>query len=603
MHKRLQTLLAVCAIAQFSPVVTRAATDDQIEQLKAQLKAQIDAEVGALKKDYEGRIKTLEGRIDALETDNARLRGQNQAQAQATPAPTPANTNEEIAALKERIAELEQARSERRDEMSGTSAEVASLKQRLAQLEGVATRAQTEVFPAMSEREAANTEAIRDINRKLQASATETRDIYHSELGPPFDLTKLYDLPRPFEFHGYLRSGYGMNGEGGKMEAFKAPGAFAKYRLGNEAETYGELALVNNWLREDDPLSAPYVRTTVMMSYTTGENFSFDSLNNTKQGNDVALRQAFTEGGNIFPSVPDIRIWAGQRYYQRMDIHIDDFYYLDMSGYGAGIQDVPLSDFGKLHLAWLGGSVSDYETDTHGRLAKQNIDLRLSDIHVPLGKLTLWLDYSNVRGGDVTNVFNSDGSTIHVQSSSGWAVGLFHRTGEEAFLGGYNQFSIQYGAGAAYNFQSTLDSAGPHLDDAWHFRVTDHFTIQPWKHFAVQAVALYDKIHFGGPDSDNRWISVGARPVFFFNDRFSMALEAGVDWAKSDPLGTEGHLWKVTFAPLVISRGEKFFSRPQLRAYVTYAGWSDDFKGFVGGIPYADDTRGLSYGIQAEAWW
>ena len=150
MHKRLRTLLAVCAIAQFLPVVTGAATDDQIEQLKAQLKAQIDAEVGGLKKDYEGRIKTLEERIDALETDNARLRGQNQAQAQATPAPTPANTNEEIAALKERIAELEQARSERRDEMSGTSAQIASLKQRLAQLEGVATRAQTEVFPAMS---------------------------------------------------------------------------------------------------------------------------------------------------------------------------------------------------------------------------------------------------------------------------------------------------------------------------------------------------------------------------------------------------------------------------------------------------------------------
>jgi maltoporin len=51
---------------------------------------------------------------------------------------------------------------------------------------------------------------------------------------------KLYDLPRPLEFHGYLRSGFGMNGEGGKMEAFKAPGAGAKYRLGNESDTYGE---------------------------------------------------------------------------------------------------------------------------------------------------------------------------------------------------------------------------------------------------------------------------------------------------------------------------------------------------------------------------
>lgn len=587
---KIRRLTVVWVITGLVITQARGATDEQLEQFKAQ----INAEIGAMKKDYESRIKTLEDRVNTVEAENAQLKNQG--------ATTPKPASEEIAALKQRIAELEQARSERRDEYSGTSQELASMKQRLSQLEGVASKAQTEM-PAVTEREAANTEAIQEIERKLQASATETRDIYHSELGPPFDLTKLYDLPRPFEFHGYLRSGYGMNGEGGKMEAFKAPGAFAKYRLGNESETYGEMALTNNWLREDDPLSAPYIRTTVMMSYSTGENFTFDSLNNQKQGNDIALRQAFIEGGNIFQSIPDIRIWAGQRYYQRMDIHINDFYYLDMSGYGAGISDVPLGKFGKLQFAWLGGSVSDYETQTHGKLAKQNIDLRLTDIQVPLGKLTLWADYSNVRGGDVTNAFNPDGSNIHVQSSSGWAVGLFHRTKEEAFLGGYNQFSIQYGAGAAYNFQSTLDSAGPHLDDAWHFRVTDHFTIQPWKQFAVQAVGLYDKIHYGGSNSDNEWYSIGARPVVFWTDRFSTALEAGIDWVNSEPLHKDGHLWKVTFAPLQISRGEKFFSRPQLRMYVTYAGWSEDFKGSVGGTPYMDDTQGLSYGIQAEAWW
>lgn len=593
-----RSIVTISLLIGFALAPMQGATDDQMDQLKAQIKAEVENQVGAVKKDYEGRIKKLENRISTLESDNAQLRSGARSSAKGAPA----NASEEIAALKQRIAELEQARSERRDEMSGTSGELASMKKRLSELEKVAGRAQTEM-PAVTAREEANTEAIQDIERKLQASSTETRDIYHSELGAPFDLTKLYDLPKPLEFHGYLRSGYGMNGEGGKMEAFKAPGAFAKFRLGNEPETYGEMALTNNWLREDDPLSAPYIRTTVMMSYTTGENFSFDSLTNHEQGNDIALRQAFIEGGNVFQSIPDIRIWAGQRYYQRMDIHIDDFYYLDMSGYGSGIQDVPLGDFAKLHLAWLGGSVDSYNVDTHGRLAKQNIDLRLSDIQVPLGKLTFWLDYSNVRGGDVTNVFNSDGSTIHVQSSSGFAVGLFHRTAEDAFLGGYNQFSIQYGIGAAYNFQSTLDSAGPNLDGAWHFRVTDHFTIQPWKQFAVQAVGLYDKNHFGGPNSDNVWYSLGARPVFFFTDRLSMGLEAGIDWVDSDPLHKNGHLWKVTFAPLQISRGQKFFSRPQLRAYVTYAGWSDDFKGSVGGIPYMDDKQGLSYGIQAEAWW
>lgn len=586
---RIRFFLSVGVLTCFILLPAQGATDEQLEQFKAQ----ISAEIGALKKNYEGRIKALEQRINTLEADNTQLRD--------SAATTSKPPGEDIAALKQRIAELEQARSERRDEYSGTSQELASMKQRLNKLEGVASRAQTEM-PAMTEREAANTAAIEEIERKLHASATETRDIYHSELGPPFDLTKLYDLPRPFEFHGYLRSGYGMNGEGGKMEAFKAPGAFAKYRLGNEAETYGEMALTNNWLREDDPLSAPYIRTTVMMSYATGENFTFDSLNNTKQGNDIALRQAFIEGGNIFQSIPDIRIWAGQRYYQRMDIHINDFYYLDMSGYGAGIQDVPLGSFGKLSAAWIGGSVDDYQTD-HGRVAKQNLDLRLTDIKVPLGKLTFWFDFSNTRGGEVRNVFNEDGSNLDIQSSSGWAIGLFHRTGEEAFLGGYNQLSLQYGEGAAYNFASTLDSSGPNLDDAWHFRVTDHFTIQPSPHFAVQAVGVYDKIHYGGPDSDNQWISVGARPVYFFNDRFSMALEAGVDWVNSDPLGKDGHLWKVTFAPIQISRGQKFFSRPQLRAYVTYAGWSNDFKGSVGGIPYENETNGLSYGIQAEAWW
>ena len=60
------------------------------------------------------------------------------------------------------------------------------------------------------------------------------------------------------------------------------------------------------------------------------------------------------------------------------------------------------------------------------------------------------------------------------------------------------------------------------------------------------------------------WASIGVRPIYHFNDRFSIALEAGVDWAKSDPLGTDGHLWKITLAPQ-ISRGGKFFSRPVLR--------------------------------------
>src|SRR5688500_11993405 len=541
------------------------AADADLEQIRAELKAQVEREVGAIKEQYEKRIEGLEERIDTLETDNARLKQQKTA---AVP--------------------------------SARSPEVDSLKKRVTKLEEAGPEPPAEA-PQRSNLSAEDAARIAAIEKRLRTSLTETRDIYRDDSGWPFDATKLYDLPRPLEFHGYFRSGFGLNGEGGKMEAFKAPGAGAKFRLGNEADTYGEIALTHNWLREDDPLKSPYVRTTAMLSYSTGENFSYDSLNNQAQGNDIALRQAFVEAGNVIQSMPDIRFWAGQRYYRRHDIHINDFYYLDMSGYGGGVEDIPLGGFGKLAVAWLGGSVDNYMTDD-GNVAKQNIDLRIYDVAALCGKFTFWLDFSSTGGGEVRDVFNPDGSPFLVEDSSGFAIGLIHRTDEEKLFGGYNDFSIQYGSGAAYNFSSTLDASGPDLDEAWRFRVTDHFTIQPSPHFSMQALGLYEETEFGGPNSRQKWAALGARPVYHFNDRFSLAFEAGVDWAESEPLGTDGHLWKITLAPQ-LSRGGKFFSRPVLRAFVTYAKWSDGFRGLVGGTPYENALDGLSFGLQAEAWW
>ena len=64
-------------------------------------------------------------------------------------------------------------------------------------------------------------------------------------------MRKLEEQVKSFEFHGYFRSGYGLNNRGGQQVAFQAPGADAKYRLGNEAETYAELIFVNNWLNPE----------------------------------------------------------------------------------------------------------------------------------------------------------------------------------------------------------------------------------------------------------------------------------------------------------------------------------------------------------------
>jgi maltoporin len=40
-----------------------------------------------------------------------------------------------------------------------------------------------------------------------------------------------------------------------------------------------------------------------------------------------------------------------------------------------------------------------------------------------------------------------------------------------------------------------------------------------------------------------------------------------------------------------------------LRAYVTYAAWTDSFRGAVGGNDYLHDTAGLVWGMQMETWW
>src|SRR6185503_3292242 len=52
------------------------------------------------------------------------------------------------------------------------------------------------------------------------------------------------------DIHGYFRAGYGRNSNGGSMVGFQAPGASAKYRLGNEADTYGEITFGKNFYGE-----------------------------------------------------------------------------------------------------------------------------------------------------------------------------------------------------------------------------------------------------------------------------------------------------------------------------------------------------------------
>jgi maltoporin len=404
-------------------------------------------------------------------------------------------------------------------------------------------------------------------------------------------IVKLQEQAKSFEFHGYFRSGYGLNSVGGQQVAFQAPGADAKYRLGNEAETYGELIFVNNWVNPEHSSDKAWIKTEAMIEANTTNSASYANFP-AGTGNDLfRLREAFVQAGNVLESQPDAKFWAGERYYRRQHIEIDDFYPLDMSGYGGGVEDLHVG-IGKMAVAFLSGARPDIVTQ-NGYLAKSNIDVRLYDLNGPAGLWGAWFDYATSKGG-------ATATGTALPTTDGYAFGLRHQRLE--WHGGYHSFSIQYGTGAASNFSTSIDDPTPFLQSSARLLIVEQVLVQPNDKFAIMPIFIYQRSKDGNPQHDwIQWISFGARPQIFFTKYISLAFEGGFDHTHS--VGQyDGWLRKFTIAPQ-IGAGRKFFSRPVLRAFLTYASWSNGFRGFVGGAPYLDRTNGLTYGVQAETWW
>lgn len=405
------------------------------------------------------------------------------------------------------------------------------------------------------------------------------------------EIAKLQEQMRAFEFHGYFRSGYGLNSVGGQQVAFAAPGAGAKYRLGNEAETYGELIFVNNWLNPEQSSNKAWMKTEVMIEANTTNSANYANFRNGIGSDQFRFREAFVQAGNVLGSQPNAKFWAGERYYRRQHIEINDFYPLDMSGYGGGVEDLDVR-VGKIAVAFISGARPDIVTK-NGYLSKSNIDVRFYDLKGPFGLWGVWFDYATSKGG-----VTPTGTTI--ATTDGYAFGIRHQRLE--WHGGYHTFSVQYGTGAASNFSSVLEDPTPFLQSSARLLVVEQMLYQPNDRFAIMPIFVYQRYKDGNPQHGwNEWISFGVRPQIFFTKYVSLAFEGGFDHTNS-PGQFDGWLRKFTIAPQ-IGAGKKFYSRPVLRAFLTYASWSDGFRGLVGGIPYLDRTSGLTYGVQAETWW
>jgi maltoporin len=393
-----------------------------------------------------------------------------------------------------------------------------------------------------------------------------------------------------------------VDATGKGQQAFIAPLAGSKYRLGNEAETYLETTFAYGITSEDaDP---GYFDTKITLAYVTptSQSSSFATT--------FSLREAYALARRVWSAQPQATFWAGARFYDRHDTHITDFWYRDPSGFGGGIEDVSLGDYGKFAFAWIGGSQDQLNpngsvpADDLSRFNKNTFDFKFSELGVAGGKASLILDLSHFNGDEVL----TETPPIVVEDSFGAAGTAIL---EWPFKGGRYKVSFQYGTGAAFDFRSVVTrpagltlTPGDHvqLDDVWQFRLVSDFLLEQRGPWALQALAVYQELENGAAvDSRVRWVSLGARPVLRLGRFFSLATEAGWDYTEQGDL-PDGSLFKLTVAPQ-ITPSLKFLSRPSLRAFATWAHWSDSFRGIVASATNPNAVRGAAFGVQLETWW
>ena len=449
-----------------------------------------------------------------------------------------------------------------------------------------------------------------------------------------------------FEYHGYMRSGIGGSRGDTDQVCFSAPGASAKFRLGNECETYIEADFEKTTV-VGKGANAPSFKTHLRFATVSGGDHDWESTSTSLQDIDkdgvpvlggeltIAMREAFVQADNVLGSA---RPWVGKRFYRRQDIHILDYYIINDSGPGAGIEDINLG-VGKLHFAVMRnipGVAAYAKADTAAtrlladdRAAQVNLDLRLSDIALGgAGKLEVLL-----IEGSAGNRGHATGKD-EWEKVSGLQLGLVHTID---VTGGFNRVTIQRGSGLfggvsdGIHTASTLDSYGADgsqsiakgADDelkarkkSSSLRIAEELVSEFGKTLSNSLVLLYQTTDSGNVKSSVTGKDVptknemlfGVRPIYHFNDTEALAFEYGMTSVKNAVVsGTEykdATLNKVTLAPQ-LTAGEGFWARPTLRVFATYASWNEASKGAVGqgGNVYASNTSGFSTGAQLEAWW
>lgn len=390
--------------------------------------------------------------------------------------------------------------------------------------------------------------------------------------------------------HGYVRAGAGsVAGGDGRQACFALPGAGAKYRLGNECETYGEVSAGYTLAPAD---GRPGWRYLLMVNAAGRGEHGLGNVaaaaGNIGRPNQNWLALDLPAGGNGL--LDGAHVWLGRRFYRREDVHINDFFYWNNSGRGVGIEDVAV---GSAKFAYaLRRDEGDGPTASDGRRVLSH-DWRLYGLkNGNDGELSLGVDYKRAQGG-------AAGSGL----DGYWLNALYV---QDRGARGFNKLAVQYGrgAGAGVNGHAVNSSN----NSAWTRRLVEQFMFQPRPALSGMVTAIYqDAVDSAG--AKTRWWSLGARPIVHFDRHWNFATEIGHDRVRADTDRATRQLTKLTFA-LQYSAEGGFFARPVLRLFATRAWWNgaaqaaaDAGSTLSASGEFGSRTRGNTVGVQFESGW
>ncbi len=386
-------------------------------------------------------------------------------------------------------------------------------------------------------------------------------------------------------FHGYFRVGAGESSTHGPQSCFGLGGNTMKYRLGNECDSYAEFGYTKEFLKSDD--GASFVGTIWVNDWKGSSDFG---------GAKPEISKAYMEAKNLDFLNGGIA-WVGKREYFRPDIHMLDMQYINLNGTGGGINQINAGP-GKFSFALFKDNDTNQIDPTTGLVVNSNSALRQNFVYEGLpvnenGTLDFTSTLISARGENRNN---------------GWQFSVFHK--QDKVFGGANTFGIQYGVGPGTGIgigNGRMGGSGSTAlgSDVTRLRVFNDLVIQPTPQFSMEFVALMqrDKSNAGGTST---WTSLGARPVYALTKHFKLQLEVGTDKVTSGNGGADMRLTKITFAP-TISSGQGYWSRPELRTYITYGKWNKAATAAVNasnnsGPVYNNNTSGASAGVQLETW-